>query len=266
MSPCSAHDIGFLAHVAELLIAAQTEPLTSAVPSQQPPTVGHDEPMPNRAPVAEQILEAVCTQLTTSTAKEPRHPAPRRYVNLARLSRMDGVSERVLYDRWPTVTSLNGELIAAVVRREQAMIQEVWWNASATAISNGTELGLDVAVATIRRGTLVPVDLSPHRLAMYALACFDPEVGQHLANVIDPRDETELPQALAFVTLLGRRQRPDTSLSKFYRMTIDFGLGLQRIVALRPEVRDVETHVDGTARPVVGWLTLAFIRALTLPA
>ena len=97
-------------------------------------------------------------------------------------------------------------------------------------------------------------------------AAADPEVRPTLDRIQGEYRALVRLVYLASLSIAGWKQRPGIGVDEYTAIMFEANLGLDRLVALHPDLLEREVEIDGRPHPFCGGLHLLVGRSATLPA
>ncbi|MBX3285308.1 MAG: hypothetical protein KF703_08210 [Actinobacteria bacterium] len=201
-----------------------------------------------RASIARRIIDACIDPATGRWSAEPS-----RLVDLERLARRLDVSPRWLYQLWPTPAAMNTAIVEAWFERDRSAIDRYAnaWLAEAGPAGRATpserfSRALDDSIRR-RVGTVEAnqFSLSP--------AAADPEVRPTLDRIQGEYRALVRLVYLASLSIAGWKQRPGIGVDEYTAIMFEANLGLDRLVALHPDLLEREVEIDGRPPPLLRW-------------
>jgi hypothetical protein len=248
-----------LPHSIEVLLADLTEPDVDATePESVPPP-----PPAELSPAARRALGRALEAMDTAAFGEPEAAAPGRLVDLAVLARRTGVSERRLYDVWPTASAANVDLVRGM--GERALV----------AFDTLANLILDVGGSGPvyeRYGTLsasgyqayIETAVQPGRIHMFQCAhvLVDPAALDAFIDTTRRAAPSIRAIFLAMLSVTRKHRRPGVSAEDYLAQMRAAVGGVQRLAALDPALLEEEAGFDGGLRPICGLVAYRILEPL----
>ena len=169
---------------------------------------------------------------------DPPDDGGRRVIDMGVLARARGVTERSLYNRWPTAADLNGDLFVESVQRVRdafaRTIVDVFQSHATGSFSNTMPL-----IALMNAWFMDPARFPEARVHLGLAELLS---GQAVLDRV--RDAVELGlqvadlQTAALLQASGFRLRPDVRTRTYTMLIVGMGMGSHRTLATHPELVD----------------------------
>jgi AcrR family transcriptional regulator len=177
-------------------------------------------------------------------------PEPRRLVDLGRLARQVGVSERRVYDLWPTAESMNAAVCIEVLRR-RLLVQSDLASTKVDRYLNDPDLAqLLEGFSDLIRNAF------EHRANYFAVlpALWDPRLRLALEPLLVQWMSESRRAFLATQAALGVSRRTGVDATELTATLRTTSLGFLRLVGLHPELGGRPAELTDPAAPDVGRL------------
>lgn len=244
------------------LIDELTEPVRGREPS---PTTSSSVslPVPDFRPSQRRILEETFDRFRVEPFGGAASPVPGRLVDMARLARRLGVTERRLYDVWPTARDLNLDLMLAIASREQVLLEGLVVDVLDTGFGGPyVQFG---QLLTSGLQTCIQEMVRPDRAHGYwcSLAALDPLLRSDLNERFDRQLDLFRTMYLALLSMTGFYRRVEVSADDYLITMIAAMSGIQRLASLHPEMLEERTIADDLDHPLLGAVNYLVARSTT---
>ena len=190
-------------------------------------------------------------------------PEPARLVDMARLARRLGVTERRLYDVWPTIADCNADLVEAIAHRSTATVEDLMGEILDLGIEGPPDEHAFLVVDGLNRAVLDLVRPGRAYLFTGALAAADPVVRRAMQEHVDDWLGTVRTLYLALLSMTGWYRRVDIPAAEAVSRAVAVVVGLQRLVNLHPELAEEQGSIFGIDAPLCGLVGALLARTLT---
>ena len=247
-------------HLLDRMTLRQPDPIVEDAPNRWTPAA-----LPYyRLTEAQRVLGERClARLSPAPSLQSWLPDPNRLVDVGRLARRLGVSERRIYAAWPGTAGMNRDLLTAVFERERGRVESL----AETAIAIGSdgeyttfELLLSTALNALVRSTARPGHVN-YFAGTAALA--DLEVARLVSARIEGWRSSVRIMFLAVMAMSGANRRPGITATIYSDTMMESIMGLQRLVALHPGLADQGVALRGEVHPICGLALLEIGSSLT---
>lgn len=231
-------------------LTAPTAPRPRTAPDEVDPL----DPLPRVqfSEAKQALIERLTGPAGTAPIQELLIPEASRLIDMARLSRRLGVTERRLYAVWPTTADLNQELIGRLLDRERVALEELSSQAIAIGVSDEfatfEQLLVSLLQAAVRSG------VRPNRTSYFATAraFSDGEVRATANQQVDSWESALRTGFLAILAMAGWFRRPGISADDYAKTMLSALVGLHRLAALNPGLLDEAVSRRGVDLPLCG--------------
>lgn len=213
-----------------------------------------------RLAIAMKVIETCIDPTTGRWQAEPT-----RLVDLERLARRIDVSPRWLYELWPTPADMNAAIIDGWFERDRQAIDQyaaAWLAESGPAGRTTPAERFTVALDDSIRRRVGKVAANQFSLSQ---AAGDPAVRATLDRIQGEYRVLVRLVYLASLSIAGWKQRPGISVDEYTAIMFEGNLGLDRLVALHPDLLDREVVIQGRPQPFCGGIHFLIGQSATLP-
>jgi lambda repressor-like predicted transcriptional regulator len=201
------------------------------------------------APGASQLLERIAAAIVAEPTGGPASIVPGRVVEAGRLARHLGISERRLFQHWPTAADLNGDLLEFVLERERRRGERL--------AARTLELGMrsdDRRIGTLLVACLAEATSDPATRAhfRFAVAMVDPAVRHRVRGLIGAWWASQRATFLAMITVTGWYLPSDAGVGPPTDLVFHGVAGAQRLVCSHPALAYEVTDHPGGPRSSIG--------------
>ncbi|WP_426571017.1 TetR/AcrR family transcriptional regulator [Aquihabitans sp. McL0605] len=246
--------------VASLTVGA--EPAGDGPPAKAAPVI--TLPFADVPEVKQRIFQAVEECVLRSSFGDPGFPAPQRLVDIARLARRLGISDRRLYQLWPSAASFNAELTVAILERTRLDTEEVVME----ALRLGLEAPYETFAHLLASCFQAAVDCGTRYLPTSAFACtlpaIDPEARTALAGALDDWRDSVQVLCLAMLAMAGWFRLPEVPIEEYTQLVFEQVAGLQRLVGLHPSLLARTVPFRGAEAPMLGLIVYHLTCSISL--
>lgn len=205
------------------------------------------------------IIDALLDATGAPPSDDRPRPTPGRLVDLARLARELGVSERSLYNRWPQVNDLNADVLEHVLvraRRESeeraALALKVCWERQFTSYD-------DLIISGIGALIDATADRAPFTHFAMVVASLDDAVREPSAAFVREWVDSLATSFLAMFAVSGWRLEDEVSIRKLMMPMFSTVLGLQRIACMHPDLASSTRTFRGREVPALAYGIYLFL-------
>ena len=166
----------------------------------------------------------------------PCSPVPSRLVDMGRLARKLDVTERRLFDVWPTTASLNVDLLERFFERYRAAAEDVAGEVLDIGLSDRYRSFEQLNTSALHE--VVYVGLRPGRASFWGCgpAVMDPEVRSIATTNVEHWLGSLRTTFLAVLSMIGWYRRVDVSADEFTLRVLEGVIGLQRMASLNHDL------------------------------
>lgn len=193
-------------------------------------------------------------------------PAPPRLVDMARLARRAELSERWLYELWPTVASCNADLLVAVLDRDQDITAE---QAFAMLSAGFSASGPPDYARMWAEGlqSCIEALLAPGRITVLGAAqgLMDPDVRERMTGFNKAPGQVGRGVLLSLLGMIGEQLQPEVCADEFNDTMFSTVLGLLRLALLHPELLTERAWFEGRDLPLCGLICLLVKNSMSAP-
>jgi len=206
------------------------------------------------------VLTAVADAASRPTDPNPDGPTPGRVVDLARLARSLGVTERRLYAVWPTTTAFNADVLDVVVRRAGAEADAFVSRAVEVCMAERFATYDHLMVSAFAGTIEACLSREPNPQFAIMLAFADSEVREPSVAVLLQWVQRLATSLLAVLGTAGMRPVDGLSLEQIGFGVFAMVLGLERMGALHPHLATATRTFDGREVPLLALLAYHGLR------
>lgn len=190
-------------------------------------------------------------------------PTVSRVVDPARLARRLGITERRLFDVWPTAASCNIDVIRGIAERERVEVEELIF--ALLDIGSGDEAYEDfTALSTMGLERCTRNMVRPDHIHVFAcsLLVADPAARSEMVEIIDGHIGAMRTYFFAAIGMTRWYRRTEINGDDYVQHMIAVMVGTQRLAALTPSVLDEELWFDGRRLPFCGTVNMVVSRSM----
>jgi len=250
----------------ERLIAEMTEPVDAARPDDW--RARRAEPLPPLwraafSPARAAILEQAVTK-SFERVREDGEPVlvASRLVDMARLARQVGVTERRLYSLWPAAGGFNADFLRAALARFRGDFETAGAAAVTDALARQEPESAHILIAAFQSGMDAAVARSPSSLFGLAFAMVDEEMQEAVQELVA---DWKLAQRLLFMAMLsvtGWYIRPEVTADDFTDRVFDFVAGQLHFAVMNPGMAQEESTFRGQQVGLAGLHFYYLVRSM----
>lgn len=227
-------------------------PSDAALPPLLPSELGRGTP---------ELLERIGSAVLAEPFGGPASIVPSRVVDAGRLARHLGISDRRLFQQWPTTADLNGALAEHVLRREHQRGEDLAARTLELGMQRGHRKMAGLLTDALREATTDPRARAHFR---FSVATADPAVRGRVAEIVVPWRTAQRASFLAMLTVAGWYRPSDAGVELAPEVLFQGIAGAQRLVCSHPalavEATAHRAHPD-EPRSTIGLACLHLARA-----
>lgn len=233
----------------------------------------HPTPVPERRtdvgsvhPSQQRLIERVTREVLAEIASGGHELTSGRLVDVERLARRRGVSDRRLYHVWPDSSDLNRKLVRLVLdrfREAMATIADEAFAIGLAAPDGFDDVFVQAFEQVVRVGAVGWAGQPP--VFWCARALLDPENRLDVMDVQDRWEDASKARMVAGQALAGRRPLEGLLAPELMARVASGVLGAIRLCALNGELLDRTATDGGRSVPLTGLPGILVSRAMSLP-